>query len=120
MHAWFWSIAAGSSILGKYLLGQVVGMQSAHRVSRISQASQDLSEEVAIETVHEAFEQGLNYFDTSPFYGEGLSEIVSAGETLALSIHITLGSSSTVTCMSLCTICMLAGICLNTFSQFSS
>ena len=41
---------------------------------------------MAVETVHEAFEQGLNYFDTSPFYGEGLSEIVSAGETLALSI----------------------------------
>lgn len=35
----------------------------------------DLSEEVAVETVHEAFKQGLNYFDTSPFYGEGLSEI---------------------------------------------
>ena len=39
--------------------------------------AQDLSEEVAIETVHEAFRQGINYFDTSPFYGEGLSEIVS-------------------------------------------
>ncbi len=39
---------------------------------------QDLSEDVAIATVHEAFDQGLNYFDTSPFYGEGLSEVVSA------------------------------------------
>jgi len=41
-------------------------------------AMQDLSEDVAIATVHEAFDQGLNYFDTSPFYGEGLSEVVSA------------------------------------------
>lgn len=38
---------------------------------------QDLSEDTAIATVHEAFGQGLNYFDTSPFYGEGLSEVVS-------------------------------------------
>lgn len=34
----------------------------------------DMSEEVAVSTVHEAFRQGINYFDTSPFYGDGLSE----------------------------------------------
>ena len=39
---------------------------------------QEMSEDMAIETVHEAFRQGINYFDTSPFYGEGLSEIVCA------------------------------------------
>lgn len=38
---------------------------------------QDISEETAIATVHEAFNQGINYYDTSPFYGDGLSEIVS-------------------------------------------
>ena len=37
---------------------------------------QDISESKAIATVHEAFKQGINYFDSSPFYGEGLSEIV--------------------------------------------
>lgn len=35
----------------------------------------DISESKAIATVHEAFKQGINYFDSSPFYGEGLSEI---------------------------------------------
>lgn len=37
-----------------------------------------MSEEVAVSTVHEAFRQGINYFDTSPFYGDGLSETVSS------------------------------------------
>ena len=41
-------------------------------------AIQEMSEGVAIETVHEAFRQGINYFDTSPFYGDGLSETVRA------------------------------------------
>jgi len=45
--------------------------------SNTSPATQDLSEDVAIATVHEPFKQGLNYFDTSPFYGEGLSQVVS-------------------------------------------
>lgn len=37
-----------------------------------------MSEEDAVNTVHEAFRQGINYFDTSPFYGDGLSETVCA------------------------------------------
>lgn len=48
---------------------------------------QDLSEDAAVATVHEAFKQGLNYFDTSPFYGEGLSEIVSSQVMPAMVQH---------------------------------
>ena len=47
-----------------------------------SHGLQDISEDTAIATVHEAFNQGINYFDTSPFYGDGLSEIVSACSTV--------------------------------------
>ncbi|KAK9815449.1 hypothetical protein WJX72_003882 [[Myrmecia] bisecta] len=36
----------------------------------------DLSEEVRIAAVHEAFKLGMNYFDTSPFYGDHKSELV--------------------------------------------
>lgn len=42
---------------------------------------------MAIATVHEAFKQGLNYFDTSPFYGDGLSEIVSM-DNFSGSLHM--------------------------------
>ncbi len=33
-------------------------------------------EEVAIEAIQTAFRQGINYFDTAPFYGSGLSETI--------------------------------------------
>jgi L-galactose dehydrogenase len=35
---------------------------------------QEMTEEHAVATVREAFAQGINYFDTSPYYGDGLSE----------------------------------------------
>ena len=53
--------------------------QSANETS-LSDALQNISEETAVATVHEAFNQGINYFDTSPFYGDGLSEIVSLAD----------------------------------------
>lgn len=34
-----------------------------------------IPEEEAIATVEAAWEQGVRYFDTAPFYGSGLSEI---------------------------------------------
>lgn len=45
-------------------------------IHRRGYAVQEVSEDVAVKTVHEAFHQGINYFDTSPFYGDGLSETV--------------------------------------------
>lgn len=38
---------------------------------------QPVSEEQCVATVHEAFQHGINFIDTSAFYGNGLSEIVS-------------------------------------------
>ena len=35
---------------------------------------QDIDEEEGVCAVHEAFRLGINYFDTSPFYGETRSE----------------------------------------------
>jgi Aldo/keto reductase family len=40
-------------------------------------ASQDIDEEEGVRAVHEAFRLGINYFDTSPFYGSTRSEQVS-------------------------------------------
>ena len=78
VHSRLWSIAARSYIFSKHLTGNnQAGTQLIKLSSNISPATQDLSEEVAIATVHEAFKQGLNYFDTSPFCGEGLSEVVN-------------------------------------------
>lgn len=41
-----------------------------------------VSEEEAQETIQNAWEQGIRYFDTAPFYGAGLSEI-RLGEALS-------------------------------------
>lgn len=38
---------------------------------------QDLTDEQGAEAVKEAFKQGINFFDTSPYYGVTRSEIVS-------------------------------------------
>jgi len=37
---------------------------------------QDLTDEQGAEAVKEAFKQGINFFDTSPYYGVTRSEIV--------------------------------------------
>lgn len=37
---------------------------------------QDLSDEQGAEVVKEAFKQGINFFDTSPYYGVTRSETV--------------------------------------------
>ena len=37
---------------------------------------QDLSDEEGAEVVKEAFKQGINFFDTSPYYGVTRSETV--------------------------------------------
>lgn len=39
-------------------------------------SEQDVKEEVCIAAVHKAFELGINFFDTSPHYGETKSEKV--------------------------------------------
>lgn len=39
-------------------------------------ALQDIDEEEGVRAVHEAFRLGINYFDTSPFYGSTRSEQV--------------------------------------------
>lgn len=39
---------------------------------------QEINEAEGIESVHEAFRLGINFFDTSPFYGTTKSETVSA------------------------------------------
>lgn len=36
--------------------------------------SQEINEEEGIRSVHEAFRLGINFFDTSPFYGTTKSE----------------------------------------------
>ncbi len=78
VHSRLWSIAARSYLFGKHSSGNnQAGTQEIKLSPHTSSALQDLSEDVAVATVHEAFKQGLNYFDTSPFYGEGLSEVVS-------------------------------------------
>ena len=38
---------------------------------------QGVEEDEGIKAVHEAFNSGINYFDTSPWYGELRAEIVS-------------------------------------------
>ena len=38
---------------------------------------QDLTDEQGAEVVREAFKQGINFFDTSPYYGVTRSETVS-------------------------------------------
>lgn len=42
----------------------------------------DVSEEEAMATVQSAWDEGIRYFDTAPFYGYGLSEI-RLGKALA-------------------------------------
>lgn len=42
----------------------------------------DIPQDEALETVEEAWKQGVRYFDTAPFYGAGLSEL-RVGETLS-------------------------------------
>jgi L-galactose dehydrogenase len=39
-------------------------------------ASQEINEAEGIASVHEAFRLGINFFDTSPFYGNTKSEQV--------------------------------------------
>ena len=38
---------------------------------------QSVEEDEGLKAVHEAFNSGINYFDTSPWYGELRAEIVS-------------------------------------------
>ena len=40
--------------------------------------AQDINEEEGVRAVHEAFKLGINYFDTSPFYGGTRSETACA------------------------------------------
>lgn len=40
-------------------------------------ASQEINEAEGIASVHEAFRLGINFFDTSPFYGNTKSEQVA-------------------------------------------
>lgn len=47
---------------------------------------QDIDEEEGVRAVHEAFRLGINYFDTSPFYGETRSEQARC-EFFLLSCH---------------------------------
>jgi len=42
---------------------------------------QDLTDEQGAEAVREAFKQGINFFDTSPYYG------VTRSETVCLILH---------------------------------
>ena len=47
------------------------------RVKSQKHTLQDIDEEEGVRAVHEAFRLGINYFDTSPFYGGTRSEQVS-------------------------------------------
>ena len=38
---------------------------------------QDIDEDAGVQAVHEAFRLGINFFDTSPFYGSTKSETVA-------------------------------------------
>lgn len=44
---------------------------------------QDLTDEQGAEAVKEAFKQGINFFDTSPYYGVTRSEIVRVLDSLS-------------------------------------
>lgn len=46
--------------------------------------SQDLTDEQGAEAVKEAFKQGINFFDTSPYYGVTRSETVSASSDTSI------------------------------------
>jgi L-galactose dehydrogenase len=48
---------------------------------------QKINEAEGIASVHEAFRLGINFFDTSPFYGTTKSETVSAPLRLGCSCH---------------------------------
>jgi predicted aldo/keto reductase-like oxidoreductase len=50
---------------------------------RTKRHPQDIDEEEGVHAVHEAFRLGINYFDTSPFYGSTRSEQVSPGGGMA-------------------------------------
>ena len=52
--------------------------QSQHLKCYVITDPQDIDEEEGVRAVHEAFRLGINYFDTSPFYGSTRSEQVSA------------------------------------------
>lgn len=43
----------------------------------VSHTSQEINEADGIASVHEAFRLGINFFDTSPFYGSTKSEQVT-------------------------------------------
>ena len=47
-----------------------------HRNYVIGWPQEPLDEEAGIKAVHEAFKSGINYFDTSPYYGDLRSERV--------------------------------------------
>lgn len=41
---------------------------------------QEINEAEGIKSVHEAFKLGINFFDTSPFYGGTKSEVVGTSD----------------------------------------
>ena len=57
-----------------------VGLQCTHRAPNqsIDPTHQVIDEEEGVRAVHEAFKRGINFFDTSPFYGGTKSETVRA------------------------------------------
>ncbi|KAI3930710.1 hypothetical protein MKX01_037156 [Papaver californicum] len=47
----------------------------------------NVSEKDAIDTVREAFNLGINFFDTSPYYGDTLSETMLGNALKPLEFH---------------------------------
>ncbi len=63
----------------------LLSMWCCYPISSIDKSDQrlqePLDEEEAIKAVHEAFRKGINYFDTSPYYGNLRSEKVGGCPT---------------------------------------
>jgi L-galactose dehydrogenase len=57
-------------------------------------AQEPLDEEQAVKAVHEAFKLGINFFDTSPYYGLTRSEKVISVCSSALDVSICLSDGS--------------------------
>lgn len=77
---------------------------------------QDLTDEQGAEAVKEAFKQGINFFDTSPYYGVTRSEIVRFLNSLHTAqychkSHFTQHKSFQSFCIPCGYVCMVSGLC---------
>ena len=61
----------GLSMKSKLLENQKLGFGTAP----LGNMFRNIPEEEALATITEAWNQGIRYFDTAPFYGAGLAEI---------------------------------------------